>query len=70
VRGDRRGEGFGAEELWGLAGTEVTERIDGDGGWSEPGALKTVTLGVGIFKPCTATGVNIAAIHFSVCDND
>jgi hypothetical protein len=28
VRGDRRGEGFGAGQLLGLAGTEVTERID------------------------------------------
>jgi hypothetical protein len=57
VRGDRRGEGFGVKQLLGLAGTEVTERIDRDGGWSEPGAFKT------------ATGVNTAAITSSVCDN-
>jgi hypothetical protein len=35
-RGDRRGKGFGAEQLLGLAGSEVTERIDWVGGWSEP----------------------------------
>jgi hypothetical protein len=58
VRGDRRGKGFGAEQLLGLAGSEVTERIDWVGGWSEPGAFKT------------ATGVNTAAINSSVCDND
>jgi hypothetical protein len=58
VRGDRRGEGFGAEQLLGLAGTQVTEGIDWDGGWSEQGAFKT------------ATGVNTAAINSSVCDND
>jgi hypothetical protein len=57
-RGDRRGKGFGAEQLLGLAGSEVTERIDWVGGWSEPGAFKT------------ATGVNTAAINSSVCDND
>jgi hypothetical protein len=28
--------------------TAGTERIDGDGGWSEPEALKTVTSGVGM----------------------
>jgi hypothetical protein len=53
-RGDRRGKGFGAEQLLGLAGSEVTERIDWVGGWSEPGAFKT------------ATGVNTAAINSSV----
>jgi hypothetical protein len=58
VRAAGRGEGFGAEQLLGLAGTEVTELIDWDGGWSEPGAFKT------------ATGVNTAAINSSVCDND
>jgi hypothetical protein len=57
-RGDRRGKGFGAEQLLGLAGSEVTERIDWVGGWSEPGTFKT------------ATGVNTAAINSSVCDND
>jgi hypothetical protein len=58
VRGDRRGKGFGAEQLLGLAGSEVTKRIDWVGGWSEPGAFKT------------ATGVPTAAINSSVCDND